>query len=347
MGKLGFEINSPNNARFAYDFSNPQTYNDNSIEAALISALSNTAAFRRLTDVRFLGALDYSLFSNPNGKKFNSRYTRAQHSFGVAVLARAYLKERENESRDRLLCIAAAMLHDIGHPPFSHSIEALLKKQFGMNHHTASKNIILGKAELGREIQSILRDFGLNPFDVIDVLDGDDEKFDFFFSSPINFDTIEGILRTKEYRHHQNLGLTPTRVLFASLNRDISSSKETVDNFWQAKHEAYNSLIRTPAGILCDLIFEKAAEKSIHLLVPNDYYSTETYMFKKIPSLRDVLDRSTSLEFIRSFLPSKIDVIRRSFYVDHSKCFEIGQDNQRYLQNKYKKELTIDDMLPL
>jgi uncharacterized protein len=329
-----------------YDFADPQTALDESAESTLIRALAKTKAFRRLTDVRFLGALDYCFFDHPNGSKHYSRYTRTQHSIGVAALARAYLKLRPHSSKDRLLCVAAAMLHDVGHPPFSHTVEKLFVDKFGFDHHDASVRIILGQVPIGKEIFAILRDFGINPTEVVDVLSGNDEKFDGFFSGPINFDTIEGILRTRNYQKSQNLGITPLRVLIASAERHLEWSEKTVDAFWNAKDEAYGVMIRSPAGVLCDLIFCEIVKMSIHLLDESDFYSDETNMFKKIPRLREILDKTTSVGYLKEILPSSVKFQKRSFYIDKSVSFRCMNDRRRYLQSKSCETLTLKEMLP-
>lgn len=329
-----------------YDFGNPQAGLEDSLEATLIRTLAHTQAFRRLSDIRFLGALDYCFFDHPNGSKHYSRYTRTQHSIGVAALAGAYLKLRNHSVRDRLLCVAAAMLHDVGHPPFSHTAEKIFAEQFGFDHHQATLKIILGQVAIGKEIFAILRDFQINPSEIVDVLSGDDDRFDGFFSGPINFDTIEGILRTRNYQKSQSLGLTPWRVMVASAERDLDWSEATVDSFWNAKDEAYNVMIRSPAGVMCDLIFSEAVKKTIHLLDEDDFYSDETRIFRKIPLLREVLDKTASIHYVKQLLPPKINYQKRSFYVDRSVSFRARLDRKRYLQKKSSEILTLKDGVP-
>ena len=191
-----------------YDFADPYSGADDSAEADLIDALLKTRAFQRLKGVKFLGALDYFLVSRPNGSV--KRYTRYQHSLGVATLAKTYLRLRHHTAQQRLLCVAAAMLHDVGHPPFSHTLEPVFEEAFGLNHHIATERLITGLAPLGDEITGVLRDFGLDPLAVLHLLNGGDELFDRFFSAgPINFDTIEVFLRARLYLGMQKLGYLP------------------------------------------------------------------------------------------------------------------------------------------
>jgi uncharacterized protein len=87
------------------------------VEEPLFLELIRTEAFQRLGSVRFLGGIDYLLVRNPNGAPGNTRYTRLQHSLGVARLALGYSSIFELSPNDRQLIVAAALLHDIGHGP--------------------------------------------------------------------------------------------------------------------------------------------------------------------------------------------------------------------------------------
>ena len=49
---------------------------------------------------------------------------------------------------ERRLVTAAALLHDIGDAPLSHSLEPVFLKFFGMEHHTATRDIVTGNGDL-------------------------------------------------------------------------------------------------------------------------------------------------------------------------------------------------------
>jgi len=86
--------------------------------------LLDTAVFRRLADIRFLGAIDY--FIRPTGKRLNQRrHTRLEHTLGVGHLALLYSHLAGLSEQQENFVVAAALLHDIGHPPLSHSMEGV------------------------------------------------------------------------------------------------------------------------------------------------------------------------------------------------------------------------------
>src|SRR3954470_21755469 len=83
-------------------------------------ALINTPAFQRLERIQQLG---FASRIWPG-----ARHTRFEHSLGVMHLGRRTISKLEGSSNpsdaDRAF-IAAALLHDVGHYPFSHAIEEL------------------------------------------------------------------------------------------------------------------------------------------------------------------------------------------------------------------------------
>lgn len=329
-----------------YDYVMPYRTSDDSAETELIQALAATPAFRRLADVRFLGALDYFLITHPNGALTNQRYTRLQHSLGVAALAKAYLDLRRHTPQQRLLCVAAAMLHDVGHPPFSHTLEPVFEELFGIDHHRATERIISGQTGLGKAVDDVLRSFGVNPLSVIDTLNGGDIFFDHFFSGPINFDTIEGILRARNYLKMQRLGLSPLKVMKAAAYREGRHNQDVVDSFWQCKHEMYTLVIRSKHGVLYDSLFQAIARKHITELRDTDFFVTEAELFKRIPLFREVLSKDKIVDIAQSILPPKVAFQARQFFVDQNSGFKIGNDRVRYRQTKTPTSLTLGDILP-
>jgi len=101
---------------------------------ALIIDLIDTAPFQRLRRVRQLGPA----FLTFHGAE-SSRFT---HSLGVLHLARLALGqlERRNPSlaEHRAVLYAAALLHDVGHGPLSHSGEEM----YGLQHEAWSGRLI-------------------------------------------------------------------------------------------------------------------------------------------------------------------------------------------------------------
>ena len=245
-----------------YDFSAPVDLKKFVLEDPLFLELVATSAFRRLAEIRFLGGIDYLIVRSPNGYANNTRYTRFQHSLGVARLALMYSHACELSVVDRRLVFTAALLHDIGHAPLSHSLEPAFSRLFGMAHHHATRDILRGHVPIGRELYKLLRDRQVDIDGVTAIIAGEDDRFHGFFSGPINFDTIEGILRTKTYAQSAPSVVAPELIVDAAVNRSSPAHRELVDQFWKSKDLVYRHVINSNSGVLADQVCQSFLYKS-------------------------------------------------------------------------------------
>ncbi|TBR24263.1 MAG: HD domain-containing protein [Candidatus Nitrosotenuis sp.] len=82
----------------------------------------------------------------------SAQHSRFEHSLGVmhiAAQAANALKEKGLLNQDQIQNIRlAALLHDVGHGPFSHLFEEVLQEKRKISHEEMGKNIIL-KSEIG------------------------------------------------------------------------------------------------------------------------------------------------------------------------------------------------------
>ena len=116
----------------------------------LIIDLVNTREFQRLRRIRQLGAL-YLTFHG-------AEHTRFTHSIGTAfmakrifdsLLAAGQVPQRPRAAeRTRLVSIVAALLHDVGHGPFSHLYEKVFDNR---RHEDWTRAIVcFRRGEVGR-----------------------------------------------------------------------------------------------------------------------------------------------------------------------------------------------------
>jgi len=94
--------------------------------------LVNTRAFQRLRRIRQLG------FANL--VYHGAEHTRFTHSLGVLHVARRMFEalRADVDEGDRMEAMCAALLHDVGHQPFSHAIE----KVTGIDHEQYTAQLI-------------------------------------------------------------------------------------------------------------------------------------------------------------------------------------------------------------
>jgi putative nucleotidyltransferase with HDIG domain len=309
------------------------------VDEPLFLELVRTAAFQRLGSVRFLGGIDYLLVRNPNGAPGNIRYTRLQHSLGVARLALKYSSIFGLSTADHQLIVAAALLHDIGHAPLSHSIEPVFRECFAIDHHDATRDIIFGHVEIGRTVYKALRNNSIDIERLASLVAGKDDAFHAFFSGPINFDTIEGILRTRTFGNAPG-AFAPDVVIDAAINRSSSIHQEIVDQFWLYKDQVYKHVINSSLGILADQVCQAFARRHLESLEAADYFTDEDALFRKLPGLRQLL---TSPDFdaeATKYLPETIHYTERRFLVNRTADFFLREDHNRYFQTR--NPMTLD-----
>ncbi|MCE5296259.1 MAG: HD domain-containing protein [Euryarchaeota archaeon] len=73
-----------------------------------------------------------------------AHHTRMEHSLGTFFLAGKMADALGISREDRTIVQSAAFLHDIGHSPFSHTLEAVLEHRTGMTHTDVGKAMISG-----------------------------------------------------------------------------------------------------------------------------------------------------------------------------------------------------------
>jgi putative nucleotidyltransferase with HDIG domain len=309
------------------------------VEEPLFLELIRTEAFQRLGSVRFLGGIDYLLVRNPNGTPGNTRYTRLQHSLGVARLALEYSSIFGLSITDRQLIVAAALLHDIGHAPLSHSIEPVFRECFAIDHHDATRDIIFGHVEIGRAVYKALRTCSIDIDRLASLIAGKDNEFHAFFSGPI--DTIEGILRTRTFGNAPGT-FAPDVVVNAAINRSSSTHREIVDQFWLYKDQVYRHVINSPLGILADQVCQAFARRHLKSLEAADYFTDEDALFRKLPGLRQLLTSPDFASEAPQYLPEAINYTERHFFVDHASDFFSREDNKRYFQTRNQMTLNVN-----
>jgi hypothetical protein len=253
--------NSSRRNRAAYNFLTPVDFEAIFSKDQFFVELIKTRAFDRLKTIRFLGGIDYLLVRAPNGALGNIRHTRYQHSLGVARLALFYSDACSLNNPDRRLIFAAALLHDVGHAPLSHSLEPVFFQAFGIDHHQATIDIVLGRSPIDRELVNVLRRGEIDLERLLGLIAGEENIFHDFFGSPINFDTVEGILRSQTYATPNAILPSPESVVAAALDRSTIGDRHLVDEFWRLKDLVYREIINSESGVLADFVCQVFAKR--------------------------------------------------------------------------------------
>jgi HD superfamily phosphohydrolase len=141
----------------------------------IVLDLLETLEIQRLNSIRQLG-LTYLVFPGAN-------HSRIEHVIGVSHVAGQIADAFDLPEAEKDLVMAAGLLHDVGHGPFSHTLEHVLSHERSLDHMKLTQRIIKGDednvAPQEREefpdvprIPEVIRAHGLKPAEVASLVEG-------------------------------------------------------------------------------------------------------------------------------------------------------------------------------
>lgn len=165
-------------------------YGNISVPWSVLLALVDSPEFQRLRNIRQLGMC----FTTFHG----AEHSRFQHALGVSWLMHRVLDLWHREGRselplwERQSACAAALLHDIGHGPFSHALERVFS---GVDHEALGRLIV--KQRLGRH----LGQHDLDPDVVLAMMEGSYHRpvFHELLASQLDVDRMDYLQRDSLY----------------------------------------------------------------------------------------------------------------------------------------------------
>ncbi|WP_239255102.1 HD domain-containing protein [Listeria ilorinensis] len=130
------------------------------VEDQMIWDLVATREFQRLRRIRQLGTTSLTFHG--------AEHSRFNHSLGVYEIVRqiidvTFAEEFRIDAEERMVALCAALLHDLGHGPFSHAFE----KVFGTDHEAYTREIITGDTEVQKVLKRGGEEFPLKVADII------------------------------------------------------------------------------------------------------------------------------------------------------------------------------------
>ena len=142
--------------------------------------LLDTPAVQRLRRIKQLGTAEL-VYPSAN-------HTRFEHSLGVYHLATRALDNLGIEGQQAERVRAAAILHDIGHSPFSHNIEGLVARRTGRMHDEVGDLLEHG------EVARVLALHDIDPGRVAGLVAGEGELGQ-LVSGELDVDRMDYLLR--------------------------------------------------------------------------------------------------------------------------------------------------------
>jgi len=151
----------------------------------VIKELVETKEFQRLRNIYQLGEC-FNVFPG-------ATHTRFSHSLGVYYLCTLVIKQIGPDlinKKERISLLIAALLHDIGHGPRSHSFE----KYFAISHELEGLEIITNP---NSQINKVLRKNRVDILEILSILKGEHCRlfFNQIISGQLGIDRLDYLLR--------------------------------------------------------------------------------------------------------------------------------------------------------
>lgn len=169
------------------------------LDASAVALLA-TPEFQRLWGIRQTG-FAHLVFPGAN-------HTRLEHSLGTYWVAREMATRLGLAPSEVARVAAAGLLHDLGHPPFSHTLDGPLREATGLNHERISRLRIEGRDPVGGPavgaVPAALERAGLSPRAIADLIDPragtqGPRRLSEILHGPVDADRIDYMQRDSHY----------------------------------------------------------------------------------------------------------------------------------------------------
>lgn len=249
--------------------------------------LINTKEFQRLRRIRQLGT-SYLTFHG-------AEHSRFSHSLGVYEITRKIISRFErNEYADwpkeeRLVSLCAALLHDVGHGPFSHSLEEV----FDTDHEEWTCEILLGDTDINKVLRQVSDSF---PHDVAAVIRKTYKEpiVVSLISSQMDADRMDYLLRDAYFTgvNYGNFDLERIlRVLRPYKGRIVvkESGMHAVEHYLMSRYQMYWQVYFHPVTRSSEIILRQIFRRAQEL-----YQQGYTFNWM-IPSLEHLISNTLTL----------------------------------------------------
>jgi len=241
--------------------------------------LIGTKEFQRLRRIRQLGTTFFTFHG--------AEHSRFNHSLGVYEIVRRIVddvfRDRPEWNQDeRLLSLCAALLHDLGHGPFSHSFE----KVFHLDHEEFTQAIILGNTEINRVLSKVSPDFPKKVTEVIAKTYANKQVIS-LISSQIDADRMDYLQRDAFYTGVSYGHFDMERILRVMRPREDQvvmkhSGMHAVEDYIMSRYQMYWQVYFHPVTRSAEVILTKILHRAKALYERNYEFKFKPIHFYSI-----------------------------------------------------------------
>jgi HD superfamily phosphohydrolase len=216
-----------------------------------------------------------------------ANHTRFEHSVGVMYLAgkvteNPHISSSMNEAEAENVRIAA-LLHDVGHGPFSHVFEHLLDRELGKTHEDMTQWIVRKS-----ELSDVLSESGYSPMEVARLAVGKLHKpkkafLDEIISGPVDVDKQDFIVRDTHHTGAEYGYIDVFRLIHALdvLDGDLAidlGALSALESLIIARIESFKSIYFHRVGRAAQIMLARAMEIANEELGLTRFRTPEEYL---------------------------------------------------------------------
>ncbi|KYK22839.1 hypothetical protein AYK24_01645 [Thermoplasmatales archaeon SG8-52-4] len=211
-----------------------------------------------------------------------AHHTRLEHSLGAYHMASkaAEVLDFNKDEKETIAC--AAFLHDIGHGPFSHTLESLIREALNVDHVDLTEKLIFGENTIFEPdeidfigspcVSDILDKNSINKREIISIIRGKTHKKPYLsqiLNSSIDVDQLDYLLRDSYYT-----GVAYGMIDFERFLQTLVIEKNklavkkkgigVVENILMARALMYSSVYFHKTVRIAELMLSKAIEMNMN-----------------------------------------------------------------------------------
>lgn len=315
--------------------------------------LINSPELQRLYNIKQLG-LAHLVFPG-------AHHSRFEHSLGSYYIASEISDSIDIEDEEKKIIKCAALLHDIGHGPFSHTLEMIIENSLKINHIDLTDRLIFGNYEIisseekkyifYSNVNTVLDKENIDKKLLSDIIKG--KKINKMYlsqilNSAIDVDQLDYLIRDAYYTGVA-YGIIDIQRFIQTLkisNNNLLINKKgigVIENIFMARNLMYSSVYFHKTVRIAELMLLKAFEM-ISNLNPLD-------LFKKTDiEILNYLKNSGSFQNkITTYLKYR-NLFKQAYSISH---YDLDDDKKNIINSlseintKREKEIEIENKLSI
>jgi len=248
----------------------------------LLSDLLETPEIQMLGHKKQLG-LSYLVWPG-------AQHTRLMHSIEVSYLAKRIGRHLDLDSKEIALVQASGLLHDLGHGPFSHTLEEVFEKSTGKNHMEITVDMITGKEVIKYDeephyptgkIPLILKKHGIDPEEVAKLIIGKHEKHHLqsIISSELDADQLAYLMADSHFTGERYGQVNIEQLISNMLLEEVEGKKKlcfsgdslrVLEELFFSRFQMYR-VYTDKYGDIADQMLIRATKKSLEIGENKDF----------------------------------------------------------------------------